>query len=135
MRMRSARAFRSGTVAAVIAWKLAALALLPVALCCQAVMAADGTAVPACCEGGEHGAMCPMKRGGRADESDAGQQQPRMLGCNSLDDALIGMVGLSGFTPDTFELASDALSGARVAETRYRAGSLAVAPSPPPPRA
>ncbi len=133
--MRSVLAFRSGTVAAVIVWKLAALALLPAALCCQAVMAADGTAMPACCEGGEHGAMCPMKRGGRTDESDAGQQQPRMLGCNSLDDALIGMVGLTGFTPDKFELASDLLSGVRVAETRHSAGSLAVAPSPPPPRA
>lgn len=135
MRVLSLRPFRTGTVAAVIAWKLAALALLPVALCCQAVMAADGTAAPACCEGGEHGAMCPMKRGGPTDDTDAGQEQPRMLGCNSLDDALIGMVGLTGFTPDTFELASDALSGARVAETRHSAGSLAVAPSPPPPRA
>ena len=133
--MRSVRALRSGAVAAVIAWKLAALALLPAALCCQAVMAADGTAAPACCEGGEHGAMCPMRHDGRTDESDAGRQQPRMLGCNSLDDALIGMVGLTGFTPDKFELASDPLNGVRVAETRYRVGSLAVAPSPPPPRA
>lgn len=133
--MRSVRALRSGAIAAVIVWKLAALALLPAALCCQAVMAADGTAVPACCEGGEHGAMCPMKHDGRTDESDAARQQPRMLGCNSLDDALIGMVGLTGFTPDKFELASDPLNGVRVAEIRYRAGSLAVAPSPPPPRA
>ena len=133
--MRSVRTFRTGTVVAVIAWKLAALALLPAALCCQAVMTANGTSVPACCEGGEHGAMCPMKRAGRTDETDARQEQPRMLGCNSLDDALIGMVGLTGFTPDTFELATDPLRTDWVVEVRLSAGSLVFAPTAPPPRA
>ena len=57
--MRSVRALRSGAIAAVIAWKLAALALLPAALCCQAVMAADDTAVPACCEGASTARCAP----------------------------------------------------------------------------
>ncbi len=143
--MRSLRPFRTGTVAAVIVWKLAALTLLPAALCGQAVMAADGTAVPTCsCEGGEHGARCPMKRaadaghGGHGDahgDADAQANRPRMVGCNSLDEALLGMVSVTGFTPDTFELVSDPLSTDRVVEIRHGPRSLVVAPSPPPPRA
>ena len=86
--MRSVRTLRSGLAAAVVAWKLAALALLPAALCCRAVMAAEGTAAPACCAEGEHGASCPMRRGG-AEEKDAAPQQPRIAGCGSLDDALV----------------------------------------------
>ena len=133
--MRSVRAFRRGTVAAVIVWKLAALALLPAALCCRAVMVADGTGAPACCEGDEHGAMCPMKRGGRTEETDAAQAQPRMVGCNSLDDALIGMLSLTGFTPEVFGFASDTSSSEPVAELGYTTVSLVDPPSPPPPRA
>ena len=133
--MRSVRAFRRGTVAAVIVWKLAALALLPAALCCRAVLVADGTGAPACCEGGEHGAMCPMKRGGRTEETDAAQDQPRMVGCNSLDDALIGMLSLTGFTPEVFGFASDTSSSEPVAELGYTTVSLIDPPSPPPPRA
>lgn len=132
--MRSVRTFRTGTVAAVIAWKLAALALLPAALCCQAVMIADGTAVAACCEGGEHGAMCPMKRG-RTEQAGAAEDQPRMVGCNSLDDALIGLLGLTGFTPDAFELSADPAHMDRVTDIRDAAVSFADSPTPPPPRA
>ena len=133
--MRAVRTFRTGTVAAVIAWKLAALAVLPAALCCQAVMAAEGAAVPACCEGGEHGAMCPMKRGGGAEETDSTRGQPRMIGCSSLDDALIGLLSLTGFTPDAFEWAAAPGRLERIAQPRYAAVSLVGAPSPPPPRA
>ncbi len=132
--MRPVRTFRTGTVAAVIAWKLAALAVLPAALCCRAVMVADA-AVPACCEGSEHGAMCPMKRGGSTEETDPTREQPRMIGCNSLDDALSGLLGLTGFTPDAFEWAAAPGRLERMAQPRYAAVSLAGAPSPPPPRA
>lgn len=134
--MRAVRTFRTGAVAAVIAWKLAALAVLPAALCCQAVMVADdGAAVPACCEGGEHGAMCPMKKGGRTGETDPAREQPRMIGCSSLDDALVGLLGLTGFTPDAFEWAAAPGRLERIAQSRYAAVSLVAAPSPPPPRA
>ena len=133
--MRAVRTFRTGTVAAVIAWKLAALAVLPAALCCQAVMVADGAAAPACCEGGEHGAMCPMKRGDRTEETDPTRGQPRMIGCSSLDDALIGLLSLTGFTPDAFEWAAAPGRLERIAQPRYAAVSLVGAPSPPPPRA
>ena len=146
--MRSVRALRTGTIAAVIAWKLVALALLPAALCCRAVMVADGTAAPVCCEGGEHGAMCPMKRGrteqagavedhprAAEDHPRAAENQPRMVGCNSLDDALLGLLNLTGFTPDAFDLAADPGHLDRVTDTRYAAASFAGAPSPPPPRA
>ena len=133
--MRPVRTFRTGTVAAVIAWKLAVLAVLPAVLCCQAVMVADGAAVPACCEGGEHGAMCPMQRGGHTDESNKTRRQPRMIGCNSLDDALIGLLSLTGFTPDAFEWAAAPGRLERIAQPRYAAVSLVGAPSPPPPRA
>ena len=139
--MRSVRALRTGTIAAVIAWKLVALALLPAALCCRAVMVADGTAAPVCCEGGEHGAMCPMKRGrteqaGAVDDHPrAAENQPRMVGCNSLDDALLGLLSLTGCTPDAFDLAADPAHVDRVTDTRYAAASFAGAPSPPPPRA
>ncbi len=134
--MHSVRTFRTGTVAAVIAWKLAALALLPAALCCHAVMVADEASVPACCEGGEHGAMCPMKRDAGSDrDADARENLPRMIGCNSLDDALIGLLSLSGFTPDVFEWTAVPARLERIAERRYAVASLADAPSPPPPRA
>ena len=133
--MRSVRTFRTGTVAAVIAWKLAALALLPAALCCQAVMAADGGAPPACCEGGEHGAMCPMKRAAGNDEgADTPADRARMVGCNSLDDALVGLLGLTGFTPDAFEWTAGPAPLEHITESRYDATSLADTPSPPPPR-
>ena len=131
--MRSVRPFRTGTVTAVIAWKLTVLALLPAALCCRAAMAADGTAVPACCEGGEHGAMCPLKRG-HADETDP-PDQPRMAGCNDLDDALIGLLGLTGFTPDSFELTTDSAAAGRVGDRGQAADSFVGLLGPPPPRA
>ena len=139
--MRPARTFRTGAVAAVIVWKVAALAVLPAALCCRAVMVADAAAVPACCEGGEHGGMCPMKRGGHTDETNETdetnktREQPRMVGCNSLDDALVGLLSLTGFTPEAFEWAVAPGRLERVAQPRYAAVSLVGAPSPPPPRA
>ena len=132
--MGSARPFRTGTVAAVIAWKLTVLALLPAALCCRAAMAADGGAVLACCEGGEHGAMCPLKRG-HADETDPPPDQPRMAGCGNLDDALIGLLGLTGFTPDSFELTADPAAAGRVADRGQAADSFVGLLGPPPPRA
>ena len=133
--MVSIRTFRTATAAAVIAWKLATLTLLPVALCCQAVMAAAGAA-PACCAGGEHGAACPMKRAaGDGRDADAQEPRPRMVGCNSLDDALVGLLGLTGFTPDAFEWRTAPDPRERVTEARPAATWLAGAPSPPPPRA
>lgn len=132
--MLSVRISRAGTVAAVIAWKLTVLALLPAALCCRAAMAADGTAVPACCEGGEHGAMCPLQRG-HADETDLPPDQPRMAGCNDLDDALIGLLGLTGFTPDSFELTTDPAAAGRVGDRGQAADSFVGLLGPPPPRA
>lgn len=132
--MGRVRTLRTGTVAAVIAWKLAALTLLPAALCCQAVMVAEGSAAPACCEGGEHGAMCPMKRAASNDQR-ARESQPRMVGCDSLDDALLGLLNLTGFTPDAFEWTAGPGLLEPVTDTRYPASSLTGAPSPPPPRA
>ena len=132
--MRSVRTLRTGLAAAVVAWKLAALALLPAALCCRAVMAAEGTAAPACCAGDEHGASCPMRRGG-AEETDAAPQQPRIAGCGSLDDALVGLLGLTGFTPDACGWTAGPERGGRVTEARYAAASLAGVPPAPPPRA
>ena len=132
--MRSVRISRAGTVAAVIAWKLTVLALLPAALCCRAAMAADGAAVPACCEGGEHGAMCPLKRG-QADETDPPPDQPRMAGCDGLDDALVGLLSLAGFTPDSFELTADPAAAGRVADRGQAADSFVGLLGPPPPRA
>lgn len=132
--MRSVRTCRAGTIAAVIAWKLTVLALLPAALCCRAAMAADGAEVHACCEGGEHGAMCPLKRG-RTAETDPAPEQPRMAGCGSLDDALIGLLGLTGFTPDSFELSADPALAGRVGDLCPAADSFVGLLGPPPPRA
>ena len=49
--MYSVRASRGAAVVAVIVWQLAALVLLPAALCCHAVVAHDDEDVPACCKG------------------------------------------------------------------------------------
>ena len=132
--MRSVRTRRAGTIAAVIAWKLTVLALLPAALCCRAAMTADGAEVHACCEGGEHGAMCPIKRG-RTGGTDAAREQPRMAGCDSLDDALIGLLGLTGFTPDSFELSVEPAATGRPGDGRRTADSFQGLLGPPPPKA
>ena len=132
--MRSVRTCRAGTIAAVIVWKLTVLALLPAALCCRAAMAVDGAGVHACCEGGEHGAMCPLKRG-HADEGGAAPEQPRMAGCDSLDDALIGLLGLTGFTPDSFELSVEPAATGRPDDGRRTADSFRGLLGPPPPKA
>lgn len=124
------RALRTRTVVAVLAWKLAALALLPAALCCRAMLVADGGAMPACCEGGDHGAMCPLKRAAESEED-----QPRMVGCGSLDDALLGLLSLTGFTPDeTARLAAPEAIGL-LAAPGDSAASFARTPPSPPPRA
>ena len=128
------RALRTRTVVAVLAWKLAALALLPVALCCRAVLVADGSATPACCEGGDHGAMCPLKRAAQS-AAETDEDQPRMMGCGSLEDALLGLLGLTGFTPDeSLGLAAPAALGL-LASPGESAVSLASTPPSPPPRA
>lgn len=137
--MGSLRNLRTGTIAGVIAWKLTALALLPAALCCQAAM--DPGAPLPCCEGESHGAMCPMEKSPNraadpSGETDAGKLgQARMIGCNTLDDALVGLVGLTGFTPDAFALAADPAVIGRVVPTHDAAASIAGAPHAPPPRA
>ncbi len=134
--MRSLRALRTGVVTGVIAWKLTALALLPAALCCRAAM--DPVAPLTCCEGQDHGAMCPMAKSPNraADPSDHSEgDQPTMVGCNSLDDALIGLVSQAGFTPDAFTLPVVPADLGRVAPTRVAATSFASVPHAPPPRA
>ncbi|MCY4026432.1 MAG: hypothetical protein OXH75_09000 [Acidobacteria bacterium] len=126
------RALRTRTVVAVLAWKLAALALLPAALCCRAVLAADGSAVPACCEGGEHGSMCPLQRAAEP-ATDAGEDRARMMGCGSLEDALLGLLNLTGFTPDETErLAAPAAAGLLASAGDSAASFFRTPPSPPP---
>ena len=128
------RALRTRTVVAVLAWKLAALALLPAALRCRAVLVADGSAVPACCEGGEHGSLCPLKRAAEA-ATDTGEERLRMVGCGSMDDALLGLLGLTAFTPDeTARLAAPAAAGL-LAPAGDSAASFVRTPPSPPPRA
>lgn len=126
------RALRTRTVVAVLAWKLAALALLPAALCCRAVLVADGSEVPACCEGSEHGSMCPLKRAAES-ATDAREDQPRMMGCASLDDALLGLLNLTGFTPDeTARLAVPTAIGLLASPGDSAASFFRTPPSPPP---
>ena len=74
--MNLARLSRGATVVTVVVWQLAALVLLPAALCCHAALAHDGgEEVPACCKGAHEGAACPMNRGsdtGRTGDVDHG---------------------------------------------------------------
>lgn len=85
--------------------------------------------------------MCPMEKSPNraadpSGETDAGKLgQARMIGCNTLDDALIGLVGLTGFTPDAFALAADPAVIGRVVPTHDAAASIAGDPHAPPPRA
>ena len=126
------RALRTRTVVAVLAWKLAALALLPAALCCRAVLVADDSAMPACCEGGDHGAMCPLKRAAPSAVA-AGEDQPRMAGCGSLEDALLGLLSLAGFTPgESARLAAPAALGLLASPGESAASFPRTPPSPPP---
>lgn len=127
--MRSVRTLRTGTVAGVIAWKLAALALLPAAFCCQAVLA-DGGALP-CCEGRDHGDFCPLNRADPAGASDA----DRLQACESFDDALLGLLGLTGFTPEPPATATPpAASGLRARRAHSPVPLDHTPPSPPPRR-
>ena len=118
-----------GTVTAVIAWKLAALALLPAAFCCQAVLAADGTL--ACCSGKDHGDYCPLKQAAR----NAPQDTPELQTCESFDDALIGLLSLTGFTPETSDPQAGLSASGRAFQSTYSTAALDAAPLSPPPRA
>ena len=57
-----------------------------------------------------------------------------MLGCNSLDDALTGLVSVTGFTPDAFTLADDPAVAGRIVPSHDAASSFAGVPHAPPPR-
>ncbi len=126
--MRSVRTFRTGTAAAVIAWKLAVLALLPAAFCCQAVL--DGGVRP-CCEGNDHGDFCPLKRAAPSGAADG----PRMQTCESFDDALMGLLSLTGFTPESSAPPPAPDASGRPMQTGNPATPLQHAPPSPPPRA
>ena len=122
------RALRTGTVTGVIVWKLVALALLPAAFCCQAVLNADGGG-RACCEGKDHGDFCPLSKNTRSGPSDS----PQLQTCESLDDALLGLLSLTGFTPESTELPSHlAVSGPVMAVTSFAISFEHTPPSPPP---
>lgn len=127
--MRVVRALRTGTVTGVVAWKLATLALLPAAFCCQAVLAADGPR--ACCNGKDHGDFCPLKQPDRSGAPDG----PQLEACESFEDALIGLLSLTGFTPETSELQASLDAGDRIAAVANSAIALDRAPPLPPPRA
>lgn len=127
--MHLVRTLRTGTVTGVIAWKLTALALLPAAFCCQAVLAADGGR--ACCEGKDHGDFCPLDRADRGKAPDG----PGMETCESLDDALIGLLSLTGFTPETPDPQAALDAGSRFTPAGSSVIDLDRAPPPPPPRA
>lgn len=125
--MHLVRAFRNGTVAGVIAWKLVALALLPAAFCCQAVLAADGSL--ACCKGTDHGAYCPLKQASRGGPQDT----PQLQTCETSDDALLGLLSLTGFTPEAAEPLASLDAGALLpAAAAYAASFDRIPPSPPP---
>lgn len=128
--MRSVRTLRTGTVAAVVVWKLAALALLPAAFCCQAVLSADGDVLP-CCEGKDHGDFCPLKRAAHPGTPDG----PRLQTCDSFDDALIGLLSLTGFTPESSARPPAPDAGGRPVQTGDPATPFQHAPPSPPPRA
>ena len=128
--MRLVRALRTGTVTGVIVWKLAALALLPAAFCCQAVLEA-GDGARACCDGKDHGDFCPLSKSIPSGPSDS----PRLQTCESLDDALLGLLSLTGFTPESTELQSRLIESGRMMAVAGFAISFAHAPPSPPPRA
>ena len=128
--MRLVRALRTGTVTGVIVWKLAALALLPAAFCCQAMLDADG-GKRACCDGKDHGDFCPLSKSIPSGPSDS----PRLQTCESLDDALLGLLSLTGFTPESTELQSRLIESGRMMAVAGFAISFEYAPPSPPPRA
>ena len=128
--MRSVRTLRTGTVAAVVVWKLAALALLPAAFCCQAVLAADGGVRP-CCEGRDHGDFCPLKRATHPGTPDGSRLQT----CDSFDDALIGLLSLTGFTPESSARPPAPDASGRPVQTGNPVTPFHHTPPSPPPRA
>ena len=72
--------------------------------------------------------------GAEMDHGAAHAAQPRVHTCQLLDDALLGLLGLTVLAPDTFTLeVAPAVTG-RVAPTRYTATSLAGVPHVPSPR-
>lgn len=127
--MRMVRALRTGAATGVIAWKLVALALLPAAFCCQAMLAADGAL--ACCKGTDHGAYCPLQQSAR----DAAPEGPQWQTCETADDALLGLLSLTGFTPESAEPLASLDAGALVPPDAATGISHAPTPALPPPRA
>ena len=128
--MHLVRALRTGTVTGVIVWKLAALALLPAAFCCQAVLDA-GDGARACCDGKDHGDFCPLSKSTPSVPSDG----PRLQTCESLDDALLGLLSLTGFTPESAETQAELAASGRTLPVADSANSLDHTPPSPPPRA
>ena len=128
--MHVVRTLRTGTVTGVIVWKLAALALLPAAFCCQAVLnAEDGSR--ACCAGKDHGDFCPLSESSRSGPADG----PRLQACESFDDALLGLLGLTGFTPESSDLQPGLAASGRSVPVADSALSFDRTPPSPPPRA
>ena len=125
--MCSTRTLRTATVTAVIAWKLVVLALLPAAFCCQAVL--DGGGRP-CCEGKDHGDFCPLKP-----TCSAAPDGPRMQTCDSFDSALIGLLSLTGFTPESSAAPPVPDVNDRPLEAGHPVAPFHRTPPSPPPRA
>lgn len=139
--MGSIRVRLTPAVAGVLAWKLTALALLPAAFCCRAALDADRGA-QACCQGKDHGAFCPLGRAGAPDASDgaAGDAPhdsggPQWRTCESMDDALLGLLGLTGFTPERSTPSAVPAASGKLAPTSSAAASCDETPPCPPPRA
>ena len=128
--MHLVRTLRTGAATGVIAWKLIALALLPAAFCCQAMLAADGTL--ACCKGTDHGAYCPLQQAARDASSHDG---PQLQTCETSDDALLGLLSLTGFTPESAAPLASLDVGAVQPPAGDSGASLHPTPPSPPPRA
>lgn len=127
--MQAVCSLRNGTVAGVIAWKLTALALLPAAFCCQAVLDAD-SGTRACCDGTDHGDFCPLRQANPSPAPD----NPRLQTCESFDDALIGLLSLTGFTPEASEPQAALDESGGFVHGTYSVNSLYRTPASPPPR-
>lgn len=106
--------------------------VLPTVLCCQAAAHMSGaTDTHECCEGGKHGAACPL--GKSPTPPDPGC--PVMQSCDTDDGLLMRLLGQVGFLPGPQDTAAGHVVVSNVVTNPGDApNGFAPNPEPPPPR-
>lgn len=125
------RLARRPTALLVFLFSIASLAVMPTALCCQAITSAAIGEDDVCPHEGVHGEACPMHRPAPSDDDGRLSLEP----CHSPDPLLAGLLTLTGAMPEHARLDAVQFVGQPLdAEESIAIDPLSVQPHAPPPR-